>query len=355
MKIVRPQSATSKALISVVIPCYNYGHFLPDAVAGVLAQPGVDVEIIIVDDASPDGSVQIARELEAADSRITVVAHEANQGHIATYNDGLKRVLGDYVVLLSADDILAPGSLGRSAALMQAHPEVGLVYGYAPSFESHAPVARTRVRSWTIWEGEEWVQRICTRGTNLIVNPEAMIRRDVMDHLVGYDAEHPHAADMLLWMQAAMFGSVGRVNGPDQAFYRVHGNNMHMTDFKGIVADFQGRSGVFEAFFSAYGSQLHNEPKMKAKVRSALARESSRTAAVAFHSGGAYGGAGQRELAALAAGFNDGGAEIRRLAWLPGRGQGQAKGPHPLARKSYLAMDRLRWSMRWRLWRRYGI
>ncbi|MGA7205949.1 MAG: glycosyltransferase family 2 protein [Specibacter sp.] len=355
MRIVRPKPAGATPVVSVVIPCYNYGHFLPDAVAGVLAQPGVDVEIIIVDDASPDGSVQVARTLAAADSRISVVAHEANQGHIATYNDGLKRVSGDYVVLLSADDILAPGALRRSAALMEAHPEVGLVYGYAPSFESEAPVARTRVRSWTIWEGEEWVQRICTRGTNLIVNPEAMIRRDIMDRLVGYDADHPQAADMLLWMQAAMHGAVGRVNGPDQAFYRVHGNNMHMTDFNGIVADFQGRSRVFEAFFSAYGSQLHNEPKMKAKVRSALARESSRTATVAFHSGGAYAGAGQQELTALAASFNGQDAQTRRWAWLPSRRDGEARPPHPLARKPYLAVDRVRWSMRWRLWRRYGI
>lgn len=326
MKVLRPRGLESKPLVSVVIPCYNYGHFLPAAVGGVLSQPGVSVEIIIVDDASPDGSLDIARQLAVADPRISVVAHEQNQGHIATYNDGLGRATGDYVVLLSADDALAPGALARSAALMEAHPNVGLVYGYAPAFETDTPVARTRVRSWSIWKGEEWIQRICSRGTNLITNPEAMLRRSVMDQLGGYDDGHPQAADMLLWMQAATLGDVGRINGPDQAFYRVHGNNMHLTDFKGIEADFTGRTKVFDVFFSTHGHELHAGAALRARARKALVREARRAATVASHSG-----TSQRQPDGLSfAGM-------------------------PVMRRPYLALDRARWSWRWRVWRRYGL
>ena len=117
----------------MVVPCYNYGHYLPACLGSALNQPGVEVEAIVVDDASPDGSGEVAERLSAADSRVRLIRHPRNKGHIATYNDGLEAARGDYLVLLSADDLLAPGSLARAAALLEANPEVGFAYGRAVS------------------------------------------------------------------------------------------------------------------------------------------------------------------------------------------------------------------------------
>jgi glycosyltransferase involved in cell wall biosynthesis len=85
---MRAKPLQGRPLVSVVIPCYNYGHFLPEAVASVLEQPDVDVEVIIVDDASTDHSAEVAESL-TSDPRVGLVRHKVNQGHIATYNDGL--------------------------------------------------------------------------------------------------------------------------------------------------------------------------------------------------------------------------------------------------------------------------
>src|SRR5437660_6584650 len=71
--------------VTVVVPCYNYGRYLPQCLASALDQPGVDVDVVLVDDASTDGSGDVAEELAAADSRITLVRHAVNAGHIATY------------------------------------------------------------------------------------------------------------------------------------------------------------------------------------------------------------------------------------------------------------------------------
>ena len=95
--------------VSVVIPCYNYGHFLRDAVASVLEnQPGVDVRVLIIDDASPDGSGETARAIAASDQRVEAVVHSSNRGHIAHSNEGLARhrADGQYSMLMSADDQL---------------------------------------------------------------------------------------------------------------------------------------------------------------------------------------------------------------------------------------------------------
>jgi len=76
--------------VSVVIPCYKYGHFLEDAVGSVLDdQEGVDVRVLIIDDASPDDSAEVARKIAARDPRVEVIVHTTNKGHIATYNEGL--------------------------------------------------------------------------------------------------------------------------------------------------------------------------------------------------------------------------------------------------------------------------
>ena len=104
----RPVAPARRPSVTVVVPCYNYGHYLPRALATVLEQPGVDVDAIVIDDASPDGSGAVVRELAAGDERIRAIVHERNCGHIATYNEGLEQATGDYVVLMSADDALAP-------------------------------------------------------------------------------------------------------------------------------------------------------------------------------------------------------------------------------------------------------
>ena len=164
MRFHRPVPLRTRPSVSVVVPCYRYGHYLPDAVASALDQPGVDVEVIIVDDASPDRSAEVARALAAVDRRVSVVVHEHNQGHIRTYNDGLDRAGGDYVVLLSADDVLTPGSLTRAAAVLEAHPRVGLVYGYARSFTGEPPADDARVRSWSVYPGRQWLGLATRRG-----------------------------------------------------------------------------------------------------------------------------------------------------------------------------------------------
>lgn len=352
MMRMRPRPLVGRPLVSVVVPCYNYGRFLPDAVRSVLDQPGVDVEVIIVDDASTDDSLAVALRMAADDARVSVVSHPRNLGHIATYNDGLARVRGELVVLLSADDMLAPGSLARSAALFEAKPEIGLVYGYAPELDGDVPPSRGRLgsagepaASWSQWRGHDWIRRVCRRGTNIIVNPEAVMRRSLLERLGGgYDAEHPHAADMALWLRAAANADVGRINGPAQAYYRVHGGNMHLTEFAGALRDATERARVFEAL-RAKGSI---SPALHRTALRALAREALRTARRSVASGAPAG---------TAVAFAEWAAEcrptIRRTpTWWAYRTLGGHR-PGPLQRLE-LAVDRLRWSLAWRRWRRFG-
>jgi hypothetical protein len=246
-RVTRPRPLTGpRPLVSVVIPCYNYGHYLPGCVASVLDQPGVDLDVVIVDDASPDGSAETVRRLVAGDPRLRAIYHETNQGHIATYNDGLATVRGEYVLLLSADDLLVPGALGRAAALMEAHPSVGLVYGATVDFTGTPPPARTDATSWIVWRGSDWLAGRCRSGRNPLLSPEAVMRTSVLRKLGGYRADLPHAADFAMWLGAAMVSDIGYVGGADQAYYRVHAQSMSKTVNAGMVIDIQQRLLTFD-------------------------------------------------------------------------------------------------------------
>jgi hypothetical protein len=342
---------TTRPTVSVVIPCYNYGRYLPKAVRSVLDQDDVDPEITIVDDASTDGSAALAQSLADADPRISLLTHQRNLGHIATYNDGLRRTAGDYVVLLSADDLLAPGSLGRACALMEHRSDVGLVYGFAPDFTDEPPPAQDTFSYWSVWDGETWIAQMCRRGANIIVNPEAVLRRSVMDELVGYRADLPQSADMELWMRAATLANVGRVNGPPQGFYRVHDANMHLNDFQGLLTEMRARRDTFRTFFAREGTELSAPDKLRERASRTIAFEAMREARAVLT---------RPEGASIeqAAGF----AELAVETWprilktsLYRQYQRRQHRPVGWARR-YLEgeLTSVRGALRWRRWRRFG-
>lgn len=273
--VERPRKPSGRCpLVSVVIPCYNYGRYLSECIKSVLDQQDVQVDLLVIDDASSDGSAEIVSRLATHDSRIRTICHETNQGHIATYNEGLAQSRGDYTVLLSADDLLTPGCLSRATSLMEAYPSVGLTYGFTVDFTgSQLPPARTVATNWIVWQGHSWIARISKTGRNLIRSPEAVMRTTVLHRIGGYRADLPHAADLEMWMRAATVSDVAFVGGADQAYYRVHQDNMHHSHFKIVLSDVTQRLRVFDTIFAERSSLLIDADSMYSAAHRALARE----------------------------------------------------------------------------------
>jgi glycosyltransferase involved in cell wall biosynthesis len=133
----------SVPLISFVVPCYNYGRYLPDCLRGIFNQEEhQDFEIIAVDDASTDNTREALRLF--ADPRIRVILHEKNQGHIATVNRGLKEARGKYVVRVDPDDRHRPCFLKETLPKLEKYPEVGLVFGDAALIDEHGKTTQER-------------------------------------------------------------------------------------------------------------------------------------------------------------------------------------------------------------------
>jgi glycosyltransferase involved in cell wall biosynthesis len=267
--------------VDVIIPCYKYGHFLHNCVRSVLSQEGVQVRVLIIDDASPDHTEQVGSELAADNPCVEFRKHQVNQGHIATYNEGLDWATGDYTLLLSADDLLTPGALGRAARLMDTHPEVGFTYGRAiktshPEQETITPPGDCACQ---IIPGHEFLRACCATGENVVDTPTAVVRTSVQKKVGGYRKELPHAGDMEMWLRFAAHAAVGFV-GADQAYYRLHGQNMSVQYRH--VRDFIQRKAVFDSLFREPNDHIPGGRQLQRLADRALAEHALWTATRVF-------------------------------------------------------------------------
>jgi cellulose synthase/poly-beta-1,6-N-acetylglucosamine synthase-like glycosyltransferase len=277
--------STNDPKVSVVITCYNYGRFLEQAVMSVARQPGVRWEVLIVDDASTDSSWEVAQRLAGELDRVRARRNVRNQGMIATVNEAMWNVNGDYVVKLDADDMLTPGSLERSVALLEAKPHLSFVYGAPVFFTDTPPVPRTRVVGWQVWSGRDWIELRCKRAYNCIAQPEAVIRRAALERVGHYRPELPHTSDLDMWLRLASVGDVGRVLGADQGWYRVHAQSMQHTIHSGVLTDLRERLRAFESFCASQPEPLADSARLLRMARRALALEALGLACSAYKRG----------------------------------------------------------------------
>ena len=139
--------------LSVVIPCYNHGQYVQEAIDSVRAAGRDDVEIIVVDDGSTDPRTQQEMERLATDPHLTLI-RQPNGGLASARNAGITAARAAYILPLDADNRIRPAYIERGLAVLDASPEVGVVYGDAEYFGSRAgrwtigPFDTERILAW---------------------------------------------------------------------------------------------------------------------------------------------------------------------------------------------------------------
>jgi glycosyltransferase involved in cell wall biosynthesis len=255
--------------VDVVIPCYNYGRFLKACVNSVLDQSGVEVRVLIIDDTSSDDSLSVAREL-AADSRVTVIAHPTNKGHIRTYNEGIDWASSEYFLLLSADDLLVTGALARAVTIMEENPDVVLTHGRSLSWHDHLPIPQVEEAQDCSWNRQDLLKEMCSTSVNFVSTPTAISRTSVQKEVGGYRLSLPHAGDMEMWLRFAARGSVAYIDAV-QAIYRKHPTAMSNTYLAEMISDYRQCQLAFTTFFDEHEDRLGTSGDLRCVARSALA------------------------------------------------------------------------------------
>jgi glycosyltransferase involved in cell wall biosynthesis len=120
--------------VSVIVPSYNLGQYLPQALDSVLCQTFQDWECLIVENGSTDGSMNVVTDYCNGDPRFIPVVFQENRGVAAARNRGLELAEGDYILFLDADDLIAPDYMASAVVALEADPALTLVYGKGERF-----------------------------------------------------------------------------------------------------------------------------------------------------------------------------------------------------------------------------
>jgi len=168
--------------VSVVIPVFNGAPFVAKAVASVRAQGHGDVEILVVDDGSTDGTQEVLKHLEQSDGIRWF--QRSHGGPARSRNFGIEAARGHYIALLDCDDVWLPGKLAAQLAIMRARPEVGLVHtDFDVRFEDGTLEERVTARS----SREPMVQAFA--GGHVALPSTLLIRKSVLDQVGRLDPE----------------------------------------------------------------------------------------------------------------------------------------------------------------------
>jgi glycosyltransferase involved in cell wall biosynthesis len=259
-------------------------------VQSILSQSGVDVRVLIVDDASPDDTSAVADELARADPRVEFRRNRTNQGARRTANAGLLEwATSEYTLLISADDLLTPGALGRAVRLLDAHPHVGMACGRQIVFrteEAPALAPSAGEDRWTILSGLEFLETSCRTGSNMVATPTPVVRTRLQQQIGGYHPDLPHTGDMEMWMRFAAHGSIGIVDA-DQALKRMHGKNMQLTYLASALGDIRQRREAFAVLFRDWGNRIPECGRLEKLAFQSLGEEAFWSASEAFDNGDA--------------------------------------------------------------------
>jgi len=184
-----------KKLVSIIVPCYNYAQYLPEALDSVLGQTYEDWECIIINDGSPDNTEEVALKYCEKDARFKYFYKE-NGGHSSARNFGIKKSKGEYILPLDPDDKIADFFLAKAVSVLNTNRKVKIVCFQTRLFEDSDEIIKM----------PEYSLRLLL-VVNYLVNT-CMYRKSDFEKTMGYDETMLGFEDWNLWISILKTGGI---------------------------------------------------------------------------------------------------------------------------------------------------
>lgn len=219
--------------VSVIIPCHNYGHFLPDTLHSLLSQTYPNWEALIIDDGSEDSTPHIVEYWKEKDPRIRYFRQE-KEGVSKARNLGLSLSTGDLIQFLDADDLLSPEKIEIQVNEFRNHP--GLDLSYTENF--YFPDGNTQqLYLDQEFTNRKWLRQFSGHGAyalenliqnNLAVISSPMIRKELALRIGGFSTDFSHCEDWKFWLQCGLEGANIHFSSHPKAYtlIRVHAKSV---------------------------------------------------------------------------------------------------------------------------------
>ena len=230
------RSASDRPLVSFIIASHNYQQFIGTTLRSILEQTVQDFEIIVVDDASTDASVDVVRSFR--DPRIHLHVNDRNIGIAPTYNKGVGLANGQYITWIDADDWIEPRKVEEQLGFFGRHRDLDLVGSYSKFFDKDGkrhPLSDTLERffnqPYDFNAIETWI------GDHKMLSCSVLIERLVFDRIGRRDETMLTASDYEFWARAHARGCrFGMVEAP-LLCYRVHDDNASMQNPEPVLLE----------------------------------------------------------------------------------------------------------------------
>lgn len=237
--------------VSVLMPVYNGGNFLKDAVESILNQTYRDFEFLIINDGSVDNSLEILKSY--SDSRIIIIDNGENKGLIYSLNKGLKLAKGEFIVRMDADDISFEDRIEKQVDFMVKNPEIGISGTYIQIFGENI---NQEVLKFPVNPGINKAQLLFSP---CLAHPSVIIRKLIIDsHNLYYRHEYKHAEDYDYWIEAINYTKISNI--PEVLLkYRVIPTSITQQANKNL----DSRFSIHKVIYTNYLNRLGFNPSEK--------------------------------------------------------------------------------------------
>jgi glycosyltransferase involved in cell wall biosynthesis len=209
--------------VSICIPTYNYGQYLPETLDSILAQSFADFEVVVVDDHSSDNTRAILESYASKDSRIRFSVNPVNLGMVQNWNHCLSLARGEYVKFVFGDDLLASKeTLQRMVALLDSDASISLVASARNFIDESSAVMKveSHFRRSGVLPGADVINYCLIGQGNLIGEPSVvMFRREQAKR--GFLPSYRQIVDLEMWFHLLEQGTFGYIAAPLCSF-RIH-------------------------------------------------------------------------------------------------------------------------------------